>query len=250
MNPPSSLPLGFPQLPDPGSEEETLLLQHWLRNCDENHNCMPSKNLPYMPTRVIDVFAASKDKLQLIETGKEMKDRYIAVSHCWGDIPDSKKFRLLNENLDMLKKNIDYTQLPQTFQDVVDVCRRLEVRYLWLDSICIVQNNAEDWAYESTRMESVYSSSYVTIAVSSAASSLVGLPKRREPRPCVRIGDLYFAKDIDDFENDVQKAVLNTRGWVFQEHALSRRCIHFTTGQIYWECGDGIHCETLTKLSK
>ncbi|ETS84621.1 hypothetical protein PFICI_02646 [Pestalotiopsis fici W106-1] len=245
----SSLPIGFPQLPDPGSAEETLLLKHWLRNCDENHTCIPLNDVHYMPTRVIDVFADSKDKLRLVETCDEIKGRYVAVSHCWGNIPDSKKFCLLNENIEALKENIDYAQLPQTFRDVVDVSRRLEVRYLWLDSICIIQNNNDDWASESTKMESVYSSSYVTIAVSSAASSLVGLPKQRDKRPCVRIGDLYFAKDIDDFETDVQKAVLNTRGWVFQEHALSRRCIHFTTSQIYWECGDGIHCETLAKLS-
>ncbi|KAF7531117.1 hypothetical protein G7054_g9175 [Neopestalotiopsis clavispora] len=249
MELPSHVSIGFPQLPEPGSEGETLLLQQWVRNCDENHACMPSKDLPYMPTRVIDVLADSKDKLRLVETSNKMKGRYIAVSHCWGNIPDSKKFRLLKENLDTLKENIDYAQLPQTFQDVVDVSRQLEVQYLWLDSICIIQNDTKDWASESTKMESVYSSSYVTIAASSAASSLVGLPKQRPERPCVRIGDFYFAENIDNFENDVEKAVLNSRGWVFQEHALSRRCIHFTSGQIYWECGDGIHCETLAKLS-
>lgn len=203
-----------------------------------------------MPTRVIDVLADTEDKLQLVQTGREMKDRYMAVSHCWGHIPQSEQFRLLNGNIETLKENIDYAALPQTFRDAVDLSRRLGVRYIWIDSICIIQDNAADWVSESAKMGSVYSHSYFTLAVSSSPSSLVGLLKHREQRPCVRIGDLYFAKAIDDFAKDVEAAVLNTRGWVFQEHALSRRCIHFTSGQIYWECGDGIHCETLAKLSK
>lgn len=203
-----------------------------------------------MPTRIIDVLADTNDKLQLIETGRNMKGRYMAVSHCWGNIPQSEQFRLLNENIETLSENIDYAALPQTFQDAVDLSRRLGTRYIWIDSICIIQNNAADWVAESARMGSVYRHSYFTLAVSSSPSSLVGLPKHREERPCVRIGDLYFATAIDDFAKDVEAAVLNTRGWVFQEHALSRRCIHFTSGQIYWECGDGIRCETLIKLSK
>lgn len=203
-----------------------------------------------MPTRVIDVLADTEDKVQLIETNRNMKGRYMAVSHCWGNIPQSEQFRLMNDNIEALKENIDYAAMPQTFRDAVDLSRRLGVRYIWIDSICIIQDSAADWASESAKMGYVYSHSYFTLAVSSSPSSLVGLPKHREPRPCVRIGDLYFAKAIDDFANDVEAAVLNTRGWVFQEHALSRRCIHFTSGQIYWECGDGIHCETLAKLSK
>jgi|ERR1700722_8768006 len=61
---------------------------------------------------------------------------------------------------------------------------------------------------------------------------------------------LYVCKDMDDFDKDVEKALLNTRGWVLQERALSRRTIHFSANHTYWECGRGVHCENLTTLQR
>jgi hypothetical protein len=70
----------------------------------------------------------------------------------------------------------------------------------------------------------------------------------RVPNDTVR--SIYACIDIDDFHKDVELSRLNTRGWVLQERALSRRTIFFTSTQVYWECGAGIHCETLTRLEK
>ncbi|KAI8304104.1 hypothetical protein K4K59_012923 [Colletotrichum sp. SAR11_240] len=101
-------------------------------------------------------------------------------------------------------------------------------------------------------MEDVFSSAYCTIAASSATSSLDGFLLNRAQRASIGIrtpqGTLYLAEAIDDFEAHVEQGVLNTRGWVLQERALSRRTIHFTSTQVYWECGEGVHCETLAEL--
>ncbi len=133
--------------------------------------------------------------------------------------------------------------------------RALGIRYLWIDSICIIQRDPKDWETEAGRMESVFSSAYCTLAATSSNSSEDGFLHRRKPRNYAGLqttggGRVYFAENIDNFHTDVEQATLNTRGWVLQERALSRRTIHFASNQIYWECGKGVHCETLAKLKK
>ncbi|RSL47216.1 hypothetical protein CEP51_015807 [Fusarium floridanum] len=101
-------------------------------------------------------------------------------------------------------------------------------------------------------MSQVFNSAYCTISASSAKSSLDGFLTERKPRPCVQLqtntGPLYICPAIDDFHHDVELSEINKRGWVLQERALSRRSIYFTSTQVYWECGRGIHCETLGRL--
>jgi hypothetical protein len=104
-------------------------------------------------------------------------------------------------------------------------------------------------------MEDVFSFSYCTIAASAANGSDDGFIMPHPQRECVTLQDsqgstFYVCEAIDDFRSDVELGDLNKRGWVFQERALSRRTIYFTKTQVYWECGKGVHCETLTKMSK
>ncbi|KAI9857992.1 MAG: hypothetical protein M1813_007962 [Trichoglossum hirsutum] len=149
--------------------------------------------------------------------------------------------------------------LPQTFKDAVIVTRKLGKRYLWIDSLCIIQygDNFEDWRREAKRMEAVFRGAYCTIAATFTVDSTKGLlrhPPVQQPRlQCIKVdstsyGPVYISAIADDFHKDVEKGVLNQRAWVLQERALSRRIIHFTATQSYWECGDGVRCETLTYM--
>lgn len=97
-----------------------------------------------------------------------------------------------------------------------------------------------------------YNWSYAAIAATSATDSTVGFLHRNRPhRQYIDVGnDNYVCEPIDDFQKDVVDAELNTRGWVLQERALSRRIIHFAAKQVYWECAGFIRCETMTKLVK
>lgn len=250
--------IGLPLLPEPASQAEFTLLREWIHACDENHKCFPYQSrddLPPMPTRVIDVGKGSQWPLRLVETKQSSQSKYVALSHCWGNIDDKQKLCTYRDNIEEHKKSIEYARLPPSFKDAVRVTRALGIRYLWIDSICVIQRDAKDWEAEAGRMESVFSSAYCTIAATSAQSSEDGFLHRTKPRNYVCLqtpsGDkVYFAENIDDFHTDVEEATLNTRGWVLQERALSRRSIHFASNQIYWECGKGVRCETLTKLTK
>ncbi|KAK8092229.1 uncharacterized protein PG998_015061 [Apiospora kogelbergensis] len=104
-------------------------------------------------------------------------------------------------------------------------------------------------------MERVFSDAYCTIAASSAKSSIDGFLARRQKRNHMKLSspgnpDLFVCYDIDDFHQDVELGPLSQRGWVLQERALSRRTIYYTTTQVYWECGVGVRCETLSRLRK
>lgn len=191
---------------------------------------------------------------RLVETAQGSSGKYLALSHRWGDLSEEQKFCTYDRNIERLKEVIPVNKLPKSFQDAVRVTRALHIRYLWIDSLCIIQDNTEDWDSESKKMEDVFSNAYCTIAASSAKSSLVGFLGPRRPRDTVGIqtpsGPLYLAGFIDDFRAHVEESVLSSRGWVLQERALSRRTIYFTNTQIYWECGRGVFCETLAWLRK
>lgn len=193
--------------------------------------------------------------LRLIDTKDgTVTGLYVALSHCWGALPSNKRVCTYSDNIESFKRSILFHTLPRNFQDAVTVTRALRIQYLWIDSLCIVQGDTEDWKTEAGKMEDVFSSAYCTIAASSATSSLDGFLLNRAQRASIGIrtpqGTLYLAEAIDDFEAHVEQSVLNTRGWVLQERALSRRTIHFTSTQVYWECGEGVHCETLAELGK
>lgn len=151
----------------------------------------------------------------------------------------------------------------------------MDVDYLWIDSLCILQGPDGDFGSESRKMEHIYSSAYLTISASSAVGT-ASLPLGPRPhsvmkgenagvdhngnrvtgeRKVVRLRSkdkrpIFVAESLDNFKADVLESPLSQRGWVFQERALSRRTIYLTGSQVYWECGQGIRCETLTKLQK
>ncbi|RSL49633.1 hypothetical protein CEP54_012338 [Fusarium duplospermum] len=248
--------IGYPLLPKPGSPSQFAFIREWLQVCQETHHHGHLRdatlNPTELPTRVIDLGLLDKPKLQLV-AGKDMKSpEYFALSHCWGK---GMMFRAMKENITTLSDSIDFRRLPRTFQEAIRTARRLNVRYLWIDSLCIIQDDDEDWKREAARMQQVFSNATCVIAASSAGSSAEGfLETRRDDRHFATLrspsGSIsYVCKFIDNFAQDMEEAPLNKRGWVLQERALARRSIHFTSTQVYLECGKGVHCESLMKLA-
>jgi Heterokaryon incompatibility protein (HET) len=251
--------IGFPQLPKAGSDSQFHILRQWLKNCDETHrrlNCYTETG--FLPTRLIDVGLELSETVQLYETTPKDSFKYVALSHSWGKkLPYFQTFR---QDLERYKNYIKIEDLPPTFKDAVTSTRKLGLRYLWIDSICIIQRDDTDdgdFDQEAGRMESVFSSAYCVLAASSAEGQSDGFLNDRKSngRDFVAIKSpgkptYYVCPSIDDFKGHVLDGVLNKRGWVMQERVLARRTIYFTDTQAYWECGDGVRCESLTKMEK
>ena len=113
----------------------------WLNECLSKHNrCNPSKDtngeLPRLPKRIIDVTPLDDaGSVTLVETTDE-RDTYLCLSHCWGQ---SRPCITTRSNIAVHKDKIEWASLPKTFQDAIDFVRRLGQRYLWIDSLCILQ---------------------------------------------------------------------------------------------------------------
>jgi hypothetical protein len=253
---------GFPELPKPGTNVFFQLIQLWLQDCDENHAECRAVNQDYLPTRLIDVGTSEEPRLILLETkNNALKDtRYIALSHPWGDAKKHPPFKTLRKNLsgdapDNFLKGVLYDQLPATFKDAVTATRALKIRYLWIDSICIVQGKDGDFTEEAKLMGDVFSCAYCILAASRATGQHDGFLKDQKQREYTTFQrgtekPFYVCEPIDNFSGDVLEGSLNRRGWVLQERALARRSVYFTENQTYFECGSGIRCQTLAKMHK
>lgn len=189
--------------------------------------------------------------------------KYLALSHPWGDTKGFPAFCTYRTEETQkgrseacLSEAIRYEDLPTTFRHAVDVTRWVGVRYLWIDSICILQGDDGDFSAEAARMEDVFSGAYCIIAASAAQNQHDGFLGDRIPSESVRFEPkgkktaLHICEGVDDFSRDVLNSHLNSRGWVLQERALARRTIFFSKTQAYFECGKGICCETLTRMSQ
>lgn len=206
-----------------------------------------------MPTRIIEVGTPECPIVRIHETSPTESLRYVVLSHPWGA---GRHFCTLPSNIDEYKQHINFDSLPATFRHAVITTRQLGIKYLWIDSLCIIQGPDGDFEQEAEKMESVFNSAYCVLAASSAKGQNDGfLNARKREREFVTfqrpgISHLYISHFVDDFNHDVLESNLSQRGWVLQERALARRTIYFTDTQIYWECGDGVRCETLAKMTK
>lgn len=168
-------------------------------------------------------------------------------------------FKLTKLTFETMLREVPQDSLPLTFQHAIEVTRRLGKRYLWIDCLCIFQDNDDksDWLSEAASMDKVYSNTFLNISATGAEDSSQGLFTYRDGKlevlptifsypatsgrfPASRDLVLVDAALID---REVDNTTLNGRGWVFQERWLSPRILHFGTGQLFWECRQKFLCE-------
>ena len=231
-------------------------IRHWLDQCSTKHGrCRRSqKHSGGLPTRVIDVGlpgALANPRLLITATEAKIVDTtYVTLSHCWGR---HEFTTLLRSNLNAMQKEIVPARLPQTFQDAINITQRLGLRYLWIDSLCIMQDSIQDWQSEAAAMGNVYKRSFCTIAATGAKDGRDGLFVSRNPllvsplRVKANWGSIsrsYCCVPLKLWDRNILRAPLNRRAWVLQERLLAPRTIHFGSKQVFWECCELEACET------
>lgn len=166
-----------------GSEATFKLARRWLEECTSSshtHTSCPRPVETKLPTRILDVGppdGSSEQPVQLRVTDGE-RGTYIALTHCWGHtLPLTTTKKTFEERL----ISIPLPTLPQTFQDAVVIARRMGVRYLWIDSLCIIQDSPVDWETESARMGDYFSNCLFAIAATDASDSTQGCFRYRDP---------------------------------------------------------------------
>jgi hypothetical protein len=202
---------------------------------------------PLLPRRVIDVGDLNSEQgpsPYLYETMKDDRAHYTTLSHRWGD---RLTFKTTRENIQALHEGIDFKALPMSFQDAINVTRALHVRYLWIDAICIIQDEPDhsDWTEQAPLMGKIYKNSRCTIAAHSAQDSTMGFLECSSPHSAIRVasrsnpevgaGKLYLGVPRT-FKETIDFSHIKNRGWVLQELTLSQRIAHFSNGYVYFDC--------------
>ncbi|KAH7305549.1 heterokaryon incompatibility protein-domain-containing protein, partial [Stachybotrys elegans] len=227
------------------------LAKKWLETCLRDHVSCQNRNHPtdgWAPTRLLKVtgFRTSVFSMKLC-LGSDLKagTRYLTLSHCWG----GRDIVKLTENmLSSFKQDIPLSLLPQNFKDAAALTLFLGYEYLWIDSLCIVQDSPADWAREAAVMGDIYRYSLCTIAALGAADPHGGCFLERSALsfvPCQLFLDpqtqrgVYAENWRNPSPNSSQassRARLLTRGWVLQESALSPRTLYFGSDMLYYSC--------------
>jgi len=136
------------------------IAKSWLHECTQDHSQWQCANQDsdMLPTRLVCI---ANPCPRLVSTCHwTARPRYATLSHCWGDIPF---LRLETRNQDAFSRIIPSDQLPKTFQDAIEIAKALGLEYIWIDSLCIVQDDDDDWRKEAALMSSVYGGSHVTM---------------------------------------------------------------------------------------
>jgi len=199
-----------------------------------------SLNLSQLPHRVLDLrckeVSFSAD-ICLLNNATQYYEPYFALSHRWSTKPSLK---LTTKNFDALCKNISFQSLSRTFQDAVVFCRLMKVHYLWIDALCIKQDDEDDWRKESISMGHIYENAKCVIMAHITSDGF--LEKSLLSRASIKLdspepsgGSAPCVSLMDSSSFCINNSPLSIRGWVFQERMLAKRAVHFMTEHILME---------------
>jgi hypothetical protein len=151
-------------------------------------------------------------------------------------------FKLKMNNIHLLCNWAPTSQLCKTFRDAIQATLSFDLKYLWIDSLCIIQDNEEDWGRGSVRMSAVYGNAVVNLAATNSADGNGGLFFKRDvlrstsPTFQTAKGRLYGFMDDYQFLECIEFSPLSKRAWAFQERYLAQRTVHFGSEQIFCQC--------------
>ncbi len=243
--------------------------QAWLEECKAKHPasiCHPrGQGLPTRLVEVTETPMTSKDErtqlsARLVLSAELPPDTtYLTLSHCWGTVPF---FTLTEGNLEQMRVSMPVDQLQPLFQDAMSITAQLGFRYIWIDSLCIIQDFAgsRDWLSESGRMDVVYRNSVCNLAATGYSTgrqrllsdaSAISAAVRQIPFPRVSLLELtpvagdYYMVPSDYWRQEISLAPLHRRAWVIQEQVLARRILHFTQKGLFWECTARVYSQSM-----
>ncbi|KAI0441634.1 heterokaryon incompatibility protein-domain-containing protein [Xylaria telfairii] len=233
-----------------------------ISQCKETHQHCGKEEEQSLPKRILSIDLINGKDIKLVEGSLE-RARYACLSHCWGE---TKSIVTTSENLGNHKKGLLWESLPRLYRDVITFCWELEIQYLWIDALCIKQDDVKDWAEQSSEMATIYENSYITIAATSAHNHDSGCTTQLAPEHCwEEVGNIRQPESSTSFSilmrqslhhpyeitrpwwrlDNKAKYPLLSRAWAYQERILSPRVIHFLPNELMWECRSGLQCECL-----
>ncbi|KAJ3580071.1 hypothetical protein NPX13_g496 [Xylaria arbuscula] len=235
------------------------VVKAWVTECVNGHDDCKGKRETDLPSRFLEIGENDTDVVRVETSAKGQKGTYACLSHCWGG---KNTCMLTTSTGEQFSKSIPKSLLPRVFSDAIGVCRRLGIKKLWIDSLCIQQDSKEDWEKESRKMGQYYSNCVVCIAATNSSNSAGTLELTKYPDdvvvrskgqdpvtgPFCLLAIPSELLEIRHFARGPQRTQpptfpLMTRAWVMQERWLSPRTLHFCGVEIVFECAKMTVCE-------
>ena len=235
--------------------------QHQIDSCLESHKECRQGVSSFLPKRLINIQPEkSSDDVVLEDRSQVPPDtRYAALSYCWGDY--DPPCMTTESTLSKRQRCIPWHTLPRTFQDAVQFLRSLQVPYLWIDSICIIQDDEKDWLEQAGEMYDVYKNSFVTLAAGGPDSraglwdygkrdakqiATLRLGEKRWPLYRQIMHNIYceWERFILCHDNDDTKPFpLFRRAWTYQERLVAPRVVYFDGDELAFWCFASASCQ-------
>lgn len=217
---------------------------------------------PFLPKRLIEV---SGDVIRLVHIEDQIDSEYTTLSHCWGS--DQNVLKTSKDNIEELQTGITWMELPSVFRDAIELTRSLGCNWIWIDSLCIVQDCEAEWRDQSRKMADIYSNSFLNIAATSSRDGTGSCFTKRywakypfSERPveshvlksqtaceerAVHVREMHLSthRYVTGISSSMHEAPLLDRAWVLQERLLAPRTLHFAHSEMVWECSSTFACE-------
>lgn len=226
------------------------MIRAWIDNCVTEHpRCLIHKDFN-MPRRLLDVSCTPSRDVKLWRTNGE-RVTYIALSYCWGGL---KPPTTTKDSEDSRRLRIPLQDLPRTYQDVIFLAQSLRIDHVWIDALCIVQDDDEDWDRETSRMGSIFRNALLVAVAADATNMGAGflhlrapsvlwqpIASRRQPLGQILIQD---PENLPSHQDEAcYRSAITARAWTYQERVMACRCVVFRQNEIFWECRTECKCE-------
>ena len=246
---------------DYNSARSFKLEKQWMHECEVRHPNCPNQARSTFPTRILDLHPIDNSDDLRLSISNGLLGRYACLSYCWGS--GHQSIQLTSSNLPSLVKGISFRLLPQSIQDAILTVRRLGLRYLWIDALCIIQDSLDDKAQQIEQMHEVYSNAYLTISAANADGCSRGflakrdrlysdgdVPPIRLPFLCSKGGKGRFLRPkggvghvtLVTYGTPTRREPLYRRSWPFQEYLFSPRVLMYGSDQMLWICQQDNPC--------
>ncbi|CZR68456.1 uncharacterized protein PAC_18355 [Phialocephala subalpina] len=228
--------------------ETILITREWRDNCIKYHDRCGQGNPTTMPARVLDIGDGNK-KPKIMETQGKVQDRYVALSYAWGDASDTM-FKLKIDTRDDLLREIDLFQLALSHQHGIQVARELGYRYIWIDALCAIQDDEDDWIGQAKLVAQIYGNADLTIVAGRSKDARDGFlaPSYTPSIPPAALNYQPASSPVlsscwVSLPRSNNIGYLSGRGWCFQEALVSRRQIIYGEEQLSFHCREEIRFE-------